>query len=168
MLLTEVTAGQLCYVLGKEYNVNVNTTAYTKSYTYCKWGCCDYRTGCCEHYNGDLFGGILGGVFGLVLLGTILAACCEKRKRRLRAPQGQVLSTANVQPVNGAPGTQTAYAQQPYQPYRIQTTNMLPGYGSAYTQPMQSLQPPLNEEVNKGMKSWQPPKYEEVEKGLKP
>ncbi|KAH3691260.1 uncharacterized protein LOC127863662 [Dreissena polymorpha] len=107
---------------------------------------------CCEQTNiGVPVGSIVGGVIGLIVLVSILVACCCIMKRQ-RARQGQVFSPANVQPVYGAPGSQMAYVQQPYQPHPIQTTNMLPGYGSASTQPMQSWQPPPYEEVNKGLK----------------
>ncbi|XP_052275702.1 uncharacterized protein LOC127875012 isoform X3 [Dreissena polymorpha] len=141
-----VTAGEWCFVQ--------KSFGFGTDYKYCSWGCCTYNYGtqCCEQTNiGVLVGSIVGGVIGLIVLVSILVACCCIMKRQ-RARQGQVFTTANVQPVYGAPGTQMAYAQQPYQPYPTQTTNMQPGYMSASSQPMQSWQPPPYEEVNKGMK----------------
>ncbi|XP_052275701.1 uncharacterized protein LOC127875012 isoform X2 [Dreissena polymorpha] len=144
----EVTAGEWCFVQ-KSFDFGTD-------YKYCSWGCCTYNYGkqCCEQTYvsniGVLVGSIVGGVIGLIVLVSILVACCCIMKRQ-RARQEQVFTTANIQPVYGAPGTQMAYAQQPYQPYPIQTTNMQPGYMSAPTQPMQSWQPPPYEEVNKGL-----------------
>ncbi|KAH3856741.1 hypothetical protein DPMN_099334 [Dreissena polymorpha] len=147
--LNELSAVEWCFVSGSEYQ-------------YCRWGCCtvNYRTQCCTvndnaalHKNvGFLVGKIVGGVIGLMaLLSTVIVCCCIMNRKR--GQHGHVLETTNSQQVFGNPGTEKAYAQQPNQPYTIQTTNTAPGYMSASTQPTPS---------------WQPPPYEEVKKGFKP
>ncbi|XP_052273435.1 uncharacterized protein LOC127873603 isoform X2 [Dreissena polymorpha] len=148
----EVTAGEWCFVQ--------KTFGSGSEYQYCSWGCCtfSYRTQCCTvNYTTNLqtnvgffIGKIVGGVIGLIVLVSIIVVCCCIIKRK-RARQGQILQSTNGQePVFGTPGTEMVYAQQPYQPYPIQTTNMVPGYMSAPTQPTQPWRPPPYEEVNKG------------------